>query len=80
MLITISSVRFSEFDAGNVISFQTKVFGRNIKETTLVRYFIEVTARSSFTRLSVIKQINRVHIKYENREYVTKIQLYLLLI
>ena len=25
------SARFSEFDAGNMISFQIKVFGRNFK-------------------------------------------------
>ena len=40
-----SSARFIEFDAGNMISFQIKVF-----------------------------------IKYKNRKYVTKVQLYLLLI
>ena len=58
---TIISARFSKFDAGNVILFQIKVFGRNIKETTLARYFIKVTTRPSFTLLSVIRQINRVH-------------------
>ena len=49
-----NSARFSEFDAGNVILFQIKVFGRNIKETALTRYFIKVTARPSFIRLRVI--------------------------
>ena len=57
---TKSSARFSEFDAGNVILFQVKVFDRNIKGTTLARYFKKVTARPSFTRL------NRVH-KYANK-------------
>ena len=33
---TISSARFSEFDDGNMILFQIKVFGSNIKETALV--------------------------------------------
>ena len=50
-----------QFDASNVILFQIKVFSKNIKETTLVSYFTKVTARSSFTRLRVIKRINRVH-------------------
>ena len=39
---TISSARFSEFDARNVIAFQIKLFGGNIKETTLARYYIKV--------------------------------------
>ena len=38
-----------------------KVFGRNIKETKVARYFIKVTARPSFTRLGVIRRINRIH-------------------
>ena len=49
--VTTSSVSFSEFDSRNTILFQIKVFGRNIKETTLARYFIKVTGRPSFTRL-----------------------------
>ena len=53
--------KFSEFNAGNVILFQIKVFGGNIKETTPARYFIKVTARPSFPRLRVIRQINRIH-------------------
>ena len=36
------------------VLFQIEVFGRNIKDTTLARYFIKVTARPSFTRLTVI--------------------------
>ena len=46
---TTSCARFSEFYAENVILFQNKVNARNIKETTLARYFIKVTARPSFT-------------------------------
>ena len=42
-----SPAKFSELDAGNVILFQIKVFCRNIKETTLARHFIKVTARPS---------------------------------
>ena len=52
---TTSCARFNEFYAGNVILFQIKVNARNIKETALVRYFIKVTVRPSFTRLRVIK-------------------------
>ena len=57
---TISSARFSEFDSRNVILFQIKVFGSNIKETTLARYFIKVAARPSFTRLRLIRQVNKI--------------------
>ena len=53
--------RFSELDAGNVVLLQIKVFGRNIKETGLTRYFMKVTVRPSFTQLRAIRQINRVH-------------------
>ena len=42
---TTSSARFSKFDRQNVILFEIKVFGRNIKETMLARYFVKVTAR-----------------------------------
>ena len=49
---TTSSARFSEFYADNVILFQIKVNAKNIKKTTLERYFIKVTMRPSFTRLS----------------------------
>ena len=45
--VSTSSAKFSEFDAGSVILFQNKVLVRNIKETTLARYFIKVTARPS---------------------------------
>ena len=58
---TTKSARFTKFDNRNVILFQIKVSGRNIKETTLARYFIKVTARQSFTRLSVIKRKNRIY-------------------
>ena len=56
-----SSAKFNKFDAGNVILLQIKVLARNIKETMLARYFVKVTARPSFTKLRVIRQINRVH-------------------
>ena len=57
---TTSSARFSEFDSQNVIKkkqkqktnvilFQIKVFGRNIKEATVARFFIKVTALPIFT-------------------------------
>ena len=57
--------------AGNVILFQIKVFAGNIKETTLAKYFIKVTARPSLTRLRVIRRINRVH---ENMEIENMLQ------
>ena len=34
---------------------------RNIKETTLAKYFVKATERPSFTRLRVIKSINSVY-------------------
>ena len=37
-----------------------KVIGRNIKETTLARYFIKVTVHPGFAGLSVIRQINEI--------------------
>ena len=48
---------------------QNQVFCKKSKEATLARYFINVTWRPSFTL-----------IKHKNGKYVTKIQLYLLLI
>ena len=54
-LFTTSCARFSVFYSENVILFQIKVNVRNIKETTLARYFIKVTARPSFARLRDIK-------------------------
>ena len=36
---TTSSAGFGKFDIQNVILFQIKVFGRNIKETTLAKFF-----------------------------------------
>ena len=81
------SANFSKFGAGNIILFQIKVFLRNIEETMLARYFIKVSARSSFARLMVIRQKKKKKkkkkkkiIKYQHRKYVTKILLYLLLI
>ena len=59
---TTNSTRFSNFDIRNMILFQMKVFGRNIKETTLSRYFIKVTGRPSFKQLRVIRQRDRVHL------------------
>ena len=57
-----SSEKFRKFDAGNVILFRFKVFGRNIKsETTLARCFIKVTTSPSFTPLKAVRRINRVH-------------------
>ena len=56
-----SCARLSKFYAMNVILFQIKVNTRNIKETKLARCFIKVTASPNFTRLRVIKPINRVH-------------------
>ena len=55
---TTSSGRFSKLDSGNMILFQIKVLARNIKETTLAKYFIKLTARPSFTRLRVIRRLN----------------------
>ena len=40
-VFSTKSARVSEFDAKKVIFFQFNVFGRNIKETTLERYFTE---------------------------------------
>ena len=44
-----NSAKFIKFGAGNGVLFQIKVFGRNIKETTLARYFIKVIARPDST-------------------------------
>ena len=63
---TTSSARLNEFDSWNKILFKIKVFNRNIKEITLMRCFIKVTARSSFTRLRAIRWINRAHYHNEN--------------
>ena len=40
-LFTTGSGRFSDFDVGNMILFQIKVFAGNIKEATPRRYFIK---------------------------------------
>ena len=58
---TASYVRLSESESRNVIFFQIEVFYRNIKKTTLARYFIKLTARPNFTQLKNIRPINRVH-------------------
>ena len=50
----------SKFYAVNIL-LQIRGNARGIKETTLARYFIKVTARPSFTQLRVIKRINIVH-------------------
>ena len=52
--------------AKNVILFQIKVFGRNIKETTLARYFIKGTVRLSFTQLNVIFNSVKISALAEN--------------
>ena len=44
-----------------MILFQDKVFGKNLKGTTLAKNFTKVTERPSSTRLRAIKLINRVH-------------------
>ena len=55
------SAKFSQVDAGNVVLFQIKDFGKYIKETTPARYFIEVTVCPIFTLLRVIRRKNRIH-------------------
>ena len=58
--LTTGSARSIRFGAGNMILFQIKVFGRNIK-TTLARNFMKVPARHSFTLLRVTRRIIGVH-------------------
>ena len=58
---TLGYARLCKYYTRNVILFQIKVNTINIKKTTLARYFTKVTARPSFTRLRVIRPINRVH-------------------
>ena len=72
---TTTSARFREFDVGNMTLFHIKVFARIIKETTLTRYFIKVIVYTITSH-----QANKQFIKCQSRKYVTKIQLYLLLI
>ena len=43
------------------ILYKIKAFGRNIKKTTLARYFIKIASRPSFMRFRVVRRINRVH-------------------
>ena len=56
-----NSRTFSEFDAGNTIFFQIKVFGEKVNGATVTMYLIKIAARSSLTRLINIMQINRIH-------------------
>ena len=58
---TTNSSRFSKFDSRDAILFRVKVFGRNIKETTLAWFFIQLTVLPSFAQLRVIRIIIRVH-------------------
>ena len=57
--LSISSARFSEFDAENMVLLEIKVFG-------LASYLIKVTAHPSFKRLLNIKLL--YIIKYKNRK------------
>ena len=59
-----------------MISFQIKVFGRNIKEITLTRYFIKVSQPPSLRDLELLGE-QADFIKYQYRKHITKIQLYL---
>ena len=65
-----------------MILFQFKVFGRNIVEAVLARYFIKVILRPSFAQLRVIRRMNSLRMASSSNikiKYVTKIQLYLLI-
>ena len=42
-LFSTSSITFIEFDAGNTILFQIKVFCRKTNETTLAMYLVKTT-------------------------------------
>lgn len=53
---------FNEFDAGKMILLQTNNYGGYINETTLGMYMTKITAPSIFTRLKIIRQINRIHL------------------
>ena len=67
---SISSRRFSEFDAGNTILLKVNIFGRKKKETMLAIYLIKITAHSIFTRLRMIRQIeNLVTRRYGNHNF-----------
>ena len=41
--------------------FQMKYFGGKINGTTLAKYLIKTTVRSSFMRLRITGEINRTH-------------------
>ena len=65
-----------------MILFQFKVFGRNIVEAVLARYFIKVILQPSFAQLRVIRRMNSLRMASSLNikiKYVTKIQLYLLI-
>ena len=73
---TTSSARFREFDSQNVIKktnvilFQIKVFDRNIKEATVARFFIKVTALPIFTGLGVMSLDEQIEfIIYQNGKH-----------
>lgn len=59
--LSTSSRTFLEFVGGNNILFEIKVFGEKINGTTLAMLSIEITARSHFKQLRIIRQINRFH-------------------
>ena len=55
------SRRVIELDVSNNILFQIKFFGQKIKRTMMAMNLLKVTLHYSFTRLRVIRQINRIH-------------------
>ena len=52
-LIFYRLCKIQQINAGNLILYQIKVFGRNIKETTLARHFIKVIARPRFIKFII---------------------------
>ena len=60
ILFSSDPKEFRKFDASNATLFQIKVFGKNVKDTTLGSYFAKVTTHHSFARLILIKQISKV--------------------
>ena len=73
---TTSSARFSKFDRQNVILFEIKVFGRNIRD-----YASEIFRKSNCTPCALESLGKKIElIKYQNGKDVTKIHLYLPLI
>ena len=55
-LFSTKSARVTEFDAKKVIFFQFNVFGRNIKETTLERYFTEKINDNDLSGFTFVKK------------------------